>query len=193
MLEKWKLYKEIVFSKQFTEADKIVAFALLDHYNTRIKKVFPTNRRIVTMTGLSYRQVQRSTTKLHHMKVIKKLSKKGKNFYEPDTTWQSPQDDSSVTPTTTALSPPSKPTSLTSNINLNGMLKNLAKKKSIHYHAVVNSGRTYEQNMERKYRKVMPSKLSSDKLNDWIKLLNDPNTKQAAMDYARKLCEIQNG
>ena len=81
MPEKWKLYKEIVFSKQFTEADKIVAFALLDHYNTRIKKVFPTNRRIVTMTGLSYRQVQRSTTKLHHMKVIKKLSKKGKNFY----------------------------------------------------------------------------------------------------------------
>jgi hypothetical protein len=73
------------------------------------------------------------------------------------------------------------------------MLKNLAKKKSIHYHAVVNSGRTYEQNMERKYRKVMPSKLSSDKLNEWIKLLNDPTTKQAAMDYARKLCEIQNG
>tara|TARA_Y100000052_G_C2900527_1_gene56421 strand:+ start:152 stop:532 length:381 start_codon:yes stop_codon:yes gene_type:complete len=100
----------------------MVAFALLDHYNAKIKKVFPTNRRVVAMTGLSYRQVQRSTKKFHEYGVIEKMSNKGKNFYKPNVTWKledigktttqpSPIDDKPDMASTTQLSPPSKPTS----------------------------------------------------------------------------------
>lgn len=188
MLDKWKLLKEIVFCNQFTEADKMVAFALLDHYNSKVKKVFPTNRRITKLSGLSYRQVQRSTKKLHDMKVIKKLSKKGKNFYEPDTTWKSFPHDDVVTPTTTALSPPSKPTSLTSKLTIDSIVKNFAKQRNIHYRSVVDSGRTYKENMKVKYRKLMVHRLSSDRFVEWLKELENESTCDAALDYARLLC-----
>lgn len=199
MLDKWKLYKEIVFCSRFTEADKMVAFALLDHYNAKIKKVFPTNRRVVAMTGLSYRQVQRSTKKFHEYGVIEKMSNKGKNFYKPNVTWKleeigqtttqsSPIDDKPDMGITTALSPPSKPTSLTSNINIDGLVKNIAKQKSLAYRNVVDSGNTYQQNMDRKYRKMMVSRLSADNYSEWLKTLQNSETRDKAIDYARLLC-----
>ena len=64
MLEKWKLLRKIMYSKELTAADKTVAFALLDHYGNN-QQIFPSNKRLQTMTGLSDRQINRSTSKLH--------------------------------------------------------------------------------------------------------------------------------
>ena len=186
MLKKWLLLKKIALSKpRFTMADMIVALILLDHYNDKQQRIFPTNRRLVKLTGLSLRQVQLSTAKLSNRKLITKLSKFGKNHYEitPDDYQNYEQP---YTSTTKKPAPPTKPISLTYNIK--DLAKRLAKNTNANYKATVNNGLGYHKNMENKYIKLMTRRLAPDRYHEWLLLLNDKNTKQRAIEYAKELC-----
>ena len=68
------------------------------------------------------------------------------------------------------------------------MVKHIAKIKSMKYRSVVDSGRTYHQNMEHKYRNQMLYKLSRDRYSEWIDRLNDEETHTDALNYAKMMC-----
>ena len=73
-------------------------------------------------------------------------------------------------------------------INIKDITKRLAKNSNPHYRAVVNNGLGYHKNMENKYIKLMTRRLSTDRYHEWLLLLNDKNTKQRAIQYAKELC-----
>ena len=185
MLEKWKLLKKITLNDLFSKADIRVALRLLDHYNDKIQKIYPSNRRLVTLTGLSLRQVQLSTAKLDSHNLITKFSKNGKNHYkitpEGYQNYEQP-----YTSTTNKPSPPTKPISLT--INIKDTISKIAKRSNPNYRAVISNGLTYHENMENKLVKQMRSRLSIDRYNSWLLVYDNKETKQKAISYAKELC-----
>ena len=70
LVEKWKLLLKVINTKSLTKADVQVASAILEHHNTKTRQTYPTNKRLIKVTGLSKRQVQHSTAKLHKLKLV---------------------------------------------------------------------------------------------------------------------------
>jgi len=188
MLEKWKLIGQILGnSKTFSISDIKVAYWLLDHRNDKTKQIYPTNRRLVKLTGLSLRQVQLSTAKLHEHKLVYKLSIKGKNHYKlTEGEYQTHANPYTSKPFT--MNKPSPPTKPTINIDINKTVKRLAKNTNPYYKATVNNGLGYHQNMENKYIRLMSSKLSTDRYSEWLVQVANKETKQDALSYAKHLC-----
>ena len=188
MLEKWKLIGKILGnSKTFSISDVKVAYWLLDHRNEKTKQIYPTNRRLVHLTGLSLRQVQLSTAKLHKHKLVIKLLIKGKNHYKLSTDSFQNYEESFVSKTFT-MNKPSPPTKPTINIDINKTIKKLAKNSNPYYKTTINNGLSYHQNMENKYTRLMAKRLSRDQYSQWLELLDNKETKQAALSEAKFLC-----
>ena len=188
MLEKWKLIGQILGnSKTFSISDIKVAYWLLDHRNDKTKQIYPTNRRLVKLTGLSLRQVQLSTAKLHKHKLVIKLLIKGKNHYKLSTdTFENYEQ--TYTSRSFTMNKPSPPTKPTINIDINKTIKKLAKNSNPYYKATINNGLGYHQNMENKYIRLMSSKLSTDRYSEWLVQVANKETKQDALSYAKHLC-----
>ena len=154
MLEKWKLVGKILNNKTFSIADIKVAYWILDHYNFKKKEVYPTNRRLVQLTGLTLRQVQYSTAKLLRHKLVNKLLIKGKNHYKLtfDKFQNYEQTFTSKPITTNKPSPPTKPII---NIDISKTIKKFAKNTNPYYKQVVSQSRS----MGRKGRSYLYQKL----------------------------------
>jgi hypothetical protein len=188
MLEKWKFIGKILGnSKTFSISDVKVAYWLLDHRNDKTKQMYPTNRRLVKLTGLSLRQVQLSTAKLHRHKLVIKLLIKGKNHYKLSTD-RFQNYEQSFTSKPFSTNKPSPPTKPTINIDINNTIKKFAKNSNPYYRQVVNNGLTYHQNMENKYIRMMSKKLSQHRYNEWLLQVSDKKTKQDALSYAKTIC-----
>ena len=187
MLEKWKLVGKILNNKTFSIADIKVAYWILDHYNFKKKEVYPTNRRLVQLTGLTLRQVQYSTAKLLRHKLVNKLLIKGKNHYKLtfDKFQNYEQTFTSKPITTNRPSPPTKPII---NIDISKTIKKFAKNSNPYYKQVINNGLSYNQNMENKYIRLMSKKLSQHRYNEWLEQVANKDTKQDALSYAKHLC-----
>lgn len=188
MLEKWKLLRKIMYSKELTAADKTVAFALLDHYGNN-QQIFPSNKRLQTMTGLSDRQINRSTSKLHELDMIAKEKKKGKNFYTPTFHNDLPNYDRAVRQSMTQPSPPTKHTNIKYNKDINSYIKKLAKKTNPHYQAVVTNKAPYQDKMDSKMISQMQQRLSRHQFTQWLMVFEDKETRPNAVRYAEKLCK----
>ena len=188
MLEKWKLFKIIIYNKKLSAADKMVAFALLDHYGSK-GEIFPSNKRLALMTGLSDRQVNRSTKKLGDLDLITKEKKKGKNFYSPSFHIVDTRYDRPVRKSMTVPSPPTKLTISNNKKKLNNVVSLLAKKSNPNYRAVVNNGLTYQQNKDNKIIRSMQKKLSRHQFSQWILVYEEETTRENALQYADMLCK----
>jgi|TARA_R100000458_G_C8271337_1_gene246046 hypothetical protein len=187
LVEKWNLLNKIIFSKSFSFADIKVASAILQHHNNKTRETYPTNRRLVKLTGLTLRQVQYSTAKLHLHKLVYKLLIKGKNHYK--LTMKEFQDyEQTFTSKANTMNKPSPPTKPIINIDINKRIKKLAKNTNPYYKQVVNNGLSYHQNMEHKYIRLMSKKLSQHRYSEWLEKVADKKTKQDALSYARHLC-----
>tara|TARA_Y100001951_G_scaffold33992_1_gene26806 strand:- start:606 stop:1175 length:570 start_codon:yes stop_codon:yes gene_type:complete len=187
LVEKWKLLNKIIQNKLFSIADIRVASAILQHYNNKTKEAYPTNRRLVQLTGLTLRQVQYSTAKLHLYKLVNKLSIKGKNFYEL-TLDKFEIYEQTFTSKPFTMNKPSPPTKPIINIDINKRIKKIAKHSNPYYKATINNGLSYHQNMENKYTRLMSQKLSRDQYSQWLERLDNKNTKQYALSEAKRLC-----
>ena len=188
MLEKWKLYKIIIFKKDLTEADKMICFALLDHMGTT-GKIFPSNKRLQLITGLSDRQINRSTKRLNDLDLIRKVKQKGKNFYTPNFHIIDTKYDTAVLKSRTPPSPPTQLTISNSKYKITSLVKNLAKKSNPNYRAVVNNGLTYKQNAHNKIIKQMQHRLSRHQFSQWILVYEEETTRENALRYAEMLCK----
>tara|TARA_R110001606_G_scaffold1570_1_gene5851 strand:- start:499 stop:825 length:327 start_codon:yes stop_codon:yes gene_type:complete len=73
-------------------------------------------------------------------------------------------------------------------VDINDMIKNLAKQKSMAYREVVDNNRGYKKNMDMKYRKLMSKKLSNDRYGQWEQLLSNDETRENAIDFAKSMC-----
>ena len=187
MLEKWKLLGKILDNKAFSKSDVKVAYCLLDHYNFKTQQIFPTNKRIIKLTGLSKRQVQNSTAKLNDHNLVYKLSIKGKNHYKL-TLENYRSNEQTFTINSIATNKPAPPTKPITNININNTIKRLAKRTNPYYKATISNGLSYHQHMENKYIKQMSTRLAPDRYTDWLTQLADKDSKEDALLYARKLC-----
>jgi|TARA_R100001509_G_scaffold22355_1_gene11730 predicted transcriptional regulator len=186
MLEKWKLYKIIIFKKELTDADKMVCFALLDHQGST-GKIFPSNKRLQLMTGLSDRQINRSTKKLHDLDLIHKEKTKGKNFYTPNFHIIDKKYDRAVLKTMTPPSPPTKLTISNNKNKLTSLIKNLTKRSNPNYRAVVNNGLSYQENRHNKIIKQVQQKLSQHQFTQWMMVYEEETTRDNAMRYATEV------
>ena len=188
LVEKWKLLNKVINTKDLSKSDIQVAATILEHHNNKTRETYPTNRRLVKLTGLSLRQVQLSTAKLHEHKLVYKLSIKGKNHYKLTEgeyqTHANPYTSKSFT-----MNKPSPPTKPIINIDINKTVKRLAKNTNPYYKATVNNGLGYHQNMENKYIRLMTRRLSRHQYSEWLERLDNKETKQDALSYAKHLCE----
>jgi hypothetical protein len=148
-IEKWKLLLKVINTKSLTKADVQVASAILEHHNTKTRQTYPTNRRLVKITGLSKRQVQHSTAKLHKLKLVYKLSIKGKNHFKLTEEEYLTHADICVSKPIT-MNKPAPPTKPITYIDINNTIKKFAKNSNPYYKQVVNNGLSYHQNMENK-------------------------------------------
>ena len=187
LVEKWKLLIKIIKTEDISKADILVASTILEHHNNKTRETYPTNRRLKKLTGLSLRQVQLSTAKLHKHKLVIKLLIKGKNHYKLSTDSFQNYEESFVSNTFT-MNKPSPPTKPTINIDINKTIKKLAKNSNPYYKATINNGLSYHQNMENKYTRLMAKRLSRDQYSQWLELLDNKETKQAALSEAKFLC-----
>lgn len=190
MLEKWKLYKIIIYNKELTAADKVISFALLDHMGST-GKIFPSNKRIQIMTGYSDRQINRSTKKLHDLDLIHKEKQKGKNFYTPNFHIINKKYDKPVLQT---MTPPSPPTQLIISNNkkkLTSILRNLTKRSNPNYRAVVNNGLSYQENRHNKIIKQVQKKLSQHQFTQWMMVYEEETTRENALNYATEVLECK--
>ena len=73
-------------------------------------------------------------------------------------------------------------------VDINDMIKSLAKQKSIAYREVVDSNRGYRKNMDMKYRRLMSKKLSNDRYGEWEQLLSNDETHDNAINFAKSIC-----
>ena len=187
LVEKWKLLLKIINTKSLTKADIQVASAILEHHNTKTRQTYPTNRRLVKITGLSLRQVQHSTAKLHELKLVYKLSIKGKNHFKlTEEEYLTHADICVLKPKT--MNKPAPPTKPITYIDINKTIKKFAKNTNPYYKQVVNNGLGYHQNMENKYIRMMGKKLSQHRYNEWLEQVANKDTKQDALSYAKHLC-----
>ena len=187
MLEKWKLIGKILSNKTFSIADVKVAYALLDHHNEKIRQVYPTNRRLKSLTGLSLRQIQLSTAKLHNHSLVHKMSIKGKNHYKLQLQEFENYEQAYARKVFT-MNKPAPPTKPITNIDISKITKKIAKRTNPYYKAVINNGLGYHQNMENKLVRDMRVRLTNDHYYRWLDQLENKNTKDAAISYAKELC-----
>ena len=187
LVEKWKLLIKVINTKSLTKADVQVASAILEHHNTKTRQTYPTNRRLVKITGLSLRQVQHSTAKLHELKLVYKLSIKGKNHFKLTEEEYLTHADICVSKPIT-MNKPAPPTKPITYIDINNTIKKFAKNSNPYYKQVVNNGLSYHQNMENKYIRMMGKKLSQHRYNEWLEQVANKDTKQQALSYAKHLC-----
>jgi len=188
LVEKWKLLIKIINTKALSKSDVQVASAILEHHNNKTRETYPTNKRLVKVTGLSLRQVQLSTAKLHIHKLVYKLSIKGKNHFKL-TEKEFVTHANSYTSKPFTMNKPSPPTKPIINIDISKTIKKLAKNSNPYYKQVVNNGLTYHQNMENKYIRLMSKRLSTHRYNEWLEQVANKDTKQDALSYAKTLCK----
>ena len=187
LVEKWKLLNKVINTKDLSKSDIQVAATILEHHNNKTRETYPTNRRLVKLTGLSLRQVQLSTAKLHEHKLVYKLSIKGKNHYKlTEGEYQTHANPYTSKPFT--MNKPSPPTKPIINIDINKTIKKLAKNSNPYYKATVSNGLGYHQNMENKYIRLMTRRLSRHQYSEWLERLDNKETKQDALSYAKHLC-----
>jgi AAA15 family ATPase/GTPase len=191
LVEKWKLLLKIINTKNLSKSDVQVASAILEHHNNKTRETYPTNRRLVKITGLSLRQVQLSTAKLHSHKLVYKLSIKGKNHFKL-TEKEFVTHANSYTSKPFTMNKPAPPTKPITYIDINKTIKKFAKNSNPYYKAVVNNGLSYHQNMENKYIRLMSKRLSRDQYSQWLVRLDNEQTKQDALSYAEKQCKLLN-
>ncbi len=187
LVEKWKLLLKIINTKNLSKSDVQVAAAILEHHNNKTRETYPTNRRLVKITGLSLRQVQLSTAKLHSHKLVYKLSIKGKNHFKL-TEKEFVTHANSYTSKPFTMNKPAPPTKPITYIDINKTIKKFAKNSNPYYKQVVNNGLGYHQNMENKYIRMMVTRLSPHRYNEWLEQVANKDTKQDALSYAKHLC-----
>jgi len=209
LLNKWKLLKFVNADCRLNDTSRRVMFYLLDRANNKTGKLFPSQQRFAVDANISL---------ISDRRVIKKLIDCGylvrnvkgypgrSNDYSIDyrsveflTEISTDRNiDQNRSEHRSALIPQftnnqlneltNKSTERSNVVDLKDMVKHIAKIKSIKYREVVDSGRTYHQNMEYKYRNLMVRKLSRERYADWIDRLNDEETHNDALNYAKMMC-----
>jgi DNA-binding MarR family transcriptional regulator len=209
LLNKWKLLKFVNADCRLNDTSRRVMFYLLDRANNKTGKLFPSQQRIADDANISLISARRGIKKLidcgYLVRNVKGYPGRS-NDYSIDyrsveflTEISTDRNiDQNRSEHRSALIPQftnnqlneltNKSTERSNVVDLKDMVKHIAKIKSIKYREVVDSGRTYHQNMEYKYRNLMVRKLSRERYADWIDRLNDEETHNDALNYAKMMC-----
>jgi len=209
LLNKWKLLKFVNADCRLNDTSRRVMFYLLDRANNKTGKLFPSQQRIADDANISLISARRGIKKLidcgYLVRNVKGYPGRA-NDYSIDyrsveylTEISTDRNiDQNRSEHRSALIPQftnnqlneltNKSTERSNVVDIKDMVKHIAKIKSMKYREVVDSGRTYHQNMEYKYRNLMVRKLSRERYSDWIERLNNEETHTDALNYAKMMC-----
>ena len=211
LLDKWKLLKIVNADCRLNDTSRRVMFYLLDRANNKTGKLFPSQQRLADDASISVVSAKRGIKKLIELGYLVRNTKgypgrandysiqyvsvqSSTSISSVDNKYQLRQEQvSAQIPQLTNNQLNELTNELTVEeenkvVDINDMIKNLAKQKSMAYREVVDNNRGYKKNMDMKYRKLMSKKLSNDRYGQWEQLLSNDETRENAIDFAKSMC-----